>query len=161
MSGEYMRELAPEDFTARSLEFIEAKRSLTDEQRQRYGAMAPLIQERVKVLPEAIEMSEWLFLEEVVFDERSWDKVMKPEAAEVLDDAFARLERLSDWSTRSIEAVMRQMLDDRELNARKGFQPLRVALTGSMISPPLFESMEVLGQSVTLERLRRARARFV
>ena len=56
---------------------------------------------------------------------------------------------------------MRQMLEDLELNPRKGFQPLRVAVTGSMISPPLFESMEVLGQPATVARLRRALARFV
>ena len=160
MSGEYMRELAPDDFTARSLAIIEAERSLSDEERRKYMALAPLIQERVKVLPEVLEMSDWLFRDEVVFDEKSWDKVMKPEAAAVIDDALVRLEGLADWTTESIEAAMRQMLDDLELNPRKGFQPLRVAATGSMISPPLFESLEVLGQSTTLERLRRARAQF-
>ncbi len=160
MSGEYMRELATDDFTARSLAIIEAERSLSDEERRQYIALAPLIQERVKVLPEVLEMSDWLFRDEVVFDEKSWDKVMKPEAAAVIDDALVRLEGLADWTTESIEAAMRQMLDDLELNPRKGFQPLRVAATGSMISPPLFESLEVLGQSTTLERLRRARAQF-
>lgn len=160
MSGEYMRELPPDDFTARSLAVIEDERSLSDEQRRQYEALAPLIQERVKVLPEVIEMSGWLFVDEVVFDEKSWDKVMGPEAAAVIDDAVARLKGLSDWTTESIEVAMRQMLDDLELNPRKGFQPLRVAVTGSMVSPPLFESLEVLGQPMTLERLRRARAQF-
>ncbi|MBK5268829.1 MAG: glutamate--tRNA ligase [Acidimicrobiia bacterium] len=161
MSGEYMRELAPDDFVARSLPFIEVNRKLSDDERRRFEVMAPLIQERVKVLPEVVEMSEWLFVDEVSFDEASWDKVMKPEAAPVLEDAIIRLEGLTVWSTEAIEGVMRQMLEDLELNPRKGFQPLRVAVTGSMISPPLFESMEVLGQPATVARLRRALARFV
>lgn len=161
MSGEYMRELAPDDFVVRSLPFIEAKRKLSDDERRRFEVMAPLIQERVKVLPEVVDMSEWIFVDEVSFDESSWDKVMKPEAVSVLDDAISRLEGLTEWSTEAIEHVMRQMLEDLELNPRKGFQPLRVAVTGSMISPPLFESMEVLGQPATVARLRRALARFV
>ncbi len=161
MSGEYMRELQPEDFTARTLPIIEAKRDLSVEERRQYEVMAPLIQERVKVLPEVVEMSEWLFVDEVVFDEASWAKVMKPESAAVLDDAIGRLADLSDWSTASIEASMRSMLEDLELNPRKGFQPLRVAVTGSMISPPLFESLEVLGQAETVRRLSRARQQFV
>lgn len=160
MSGEYMRLLDPEDFTERSLAVIEANRTLTDDQRSKYRELAPFIQERVKVLPEVTEMSEWLFVDEVTFDEASWDKVMKPEAAAVLDEAISRLEGLSEWSTEAIEVVMRQMLEELELNPRKGFQPLRVAVTGSMVSPPLFESLEVLGQVETVARLRTARSRF-
>ena len=61
---------------------------------------------------------------------------------------------------RAIEATLRNMLEETELSARKGFQPLRVAVTGSTVSPPLFESIEVLGRDVTFARHGTAAARM-
>ncbi len=157
MNGEYIRALDPEDFVRRTLPLLG---DITDDQQTQYREIAPLIQERVKLLGEVVEMSAWLFIADVTFDEASWSKVMKPEAAEVLDDAVARLSGLEEWSTESIESEMRVMLEAAGLNPRKGFQPLRVAVTGSTVSPPLFETLEVLGQDVTIARLRAARERF-
>ena len=157
MNGEYIRALEPEDFVGRTLPLLG---ELTDAQIEQYRLVAPLIQERVKLLGEVVEMSAWLFITDVTFDDASWNKVMKPEAADVLDEALSRLSALSDWTTEAIEVEMRSMLDATGLNPRKGFQPLRVAVTGSTVSPPLFETLEVLGQEVTLARLRVARKRF-
>ena len=155
MNGEYIRAIDTDDFVARTLPLLG---DLSDSDQQKYTQIAGLIQERVKLLPEVVEMSAWLFIDKVTFDEGSWNKIMKPETAAVLDDAKQRLAGLSSWTTEAIEAEMRSMLEATGLNPRKGFQPLRVAVTGSTVSPPLFETLEVLGQAETVQRLEAARA---
>lgn len=155
MNGEYIRAIDTDDFVARTLPLLG---DLSDSDQQKYTQIAGLIQERVKLLPEVVEMSAWLFIDKVTFDEGSWNKIMKPETAAVLDDAKQRLAGLSSWTTEAIEAEMRSMLEATGLNPRKGFQPLRVAVTGSTVSPPLFETLEVLGQAETVQRLEAALA---
>ena len=87
-----------------------------------------------------------------------WRKVTAKEGVpEILDAAMAALAGLEQWDTPSIDAALRSMLAERELSARKGLQPIRVAISGSTVSPPLFESLEVLGRETTLERLAAAR----
>ncbi len=72
-----------------------------------------------------------------------------PKAPIAVAAAAAGLASLEDWGAESIEATLRNMLEETELSARKGFQPLRVAVTGSKPSPPLFESIEVLSRDVS------------
>jgi glutamyl-tRNA synthetase len=81
-------------------------------------------------------------------------------AALALEAASARLEAVENWQAADIEATLRAMLEDLELNARKGLQPIRVATTGSTVSPPLFETLGVLGRAATLERIETARRRL-
>ncbi len=126
---------------------------MTPEEWSRFVELAPLVQERTKLLSEIADQVRFLFVDEVEFDGDSWDKVMTPEAVAPLEAARARLTELGDWSATEIEASLRSMLADLGLNPRKGLQPLRVAVTGSTVSPPLFESMAVLGREVTLQRL--------
>jgi glutamyl-tRNA synthetase len=70
------------------------------------------------------------------------------------------LEGLGDWKTEPIEEALRAMLDEAGLSARKGLQPIRVAVTGSSVSPPLFESLEALGRARSLHRLATALSRL-
>ncbi len=113
------------------------------------------------MLTEVAELAGFLYAAPLQYDEASWRTVMGAErVAEVLDEAHLRLEGLADWEAKDIEDVLRAMLGDLELGARKGLQPLRVAITGSAVSPPLFESMEVLGREATLARIATARARL-
>jgi glutamyl-tRNA synthetase len=67
-----------------------------------------------------------------------------------------RLEALEGWTHEAIEGAMRALQQERGLGAKKAFQPVRAAVTGTLISPPLFESMELLGRDRTLERIRTA-----
>jgi glutamyl-tRNA synthetase len=97
----------------------------------------------------------------LTYDEKSWNKVMETETtAAALDAAIERLAAVGEWTAVAIEAELRAMLGELEINARKGLQPVRVATTGSTVSPPLFETLEVLGRDITLDRLRSARARL-
>ena len=136
-------------------------RSLDEVELDRYRRIAPHVQERAKTLAEVPPQVDFLFGGLEGYDEGSWSKVMTtPEAPVALDAASTALAALSEWSTDTIDASLRAMLEEHELSARKGLQPLRVAISGSTVSPPLFESIEVLGRDATLERLMSARSRI-
>ena len=161
MNGVYIRELDPGDFIEAILPSIEASldRPLTLADRIRLDAIAPHVQERTKLLSEAADQVRFLLVDEVTFDEASWNKVMtKPEVAGVLEAAIERLSALEAWDVAAIEETLRAMIAALEIGAGKGFQPIRVAISGSTVSPPLFESLEALGRDESLDRLNRARA---
>ena len=163
MNGEHVRALPVDEFLTRARPFVEQGlgRSLNPEEWNRFVELAPLVQERTKLLSELAGQVRFLFVDGDEFDTDSWTKVMTPEAVAPLEAAIARLENLGDWAAPAIEASLRSMLEELGLNARKGLQPLRVAITGSTVSPPLFESMAVLGREATLQRLNGARSRLV
>lgn len=159
MNGEYIRAIDTTDFAQRARPFVEGElgRPVTQDEWTTFREVAPLLQERVKLMPEVGEMSTFLFVDEVEYDERSWSKVMKGDTpAPALEAAIRRLSELETWTAESIEGALRSALEDTEMNPRKGWQPLRVAVTGSQVSPPLFESMAAIGQEATIARLNRA-----
>lgn len=161
MNGEYVRALSAEEFVRLALPYLEAglDRSLMPGELDQFEQLAPLVQERTKRLSEVADQVRFLFSTELEYDEASWKKVMTQETAPVLEQAARRLGTVPSWDAAPIEATLRAMLDELGLNARKGLQPLRVAITGSSVSPPLFESMAVLGRDRTLERLAAAAAK--
>ncbi len=163
MNGVYIRSLSAEEFTARSLPSVESglQRALGEQEREAFALLAPAVQERAKLLTEVTDQVSFLFVAEPSFDEASWNKVMTgAEAPVALEGAIAALAAIEDWKVGEIEAVLRTMLEEHDLSARKGLQPLRVAVTGSSVSPPLFESMAALGKEPTLHRLEAALARL-
>ena len=162
LNGVYIRQLDTGAFAERITPIVEAdlERSLTEDERATLQAIAPLIQERTKLLPDAADQVRFLFAD-VAYDETSWEKVMTgADAFRVLEAARKRLDGVTDWRSEEIEAELRAMLGDLELGASKGFQPVRVAVSGSTVSPPLFESVEALGRERTLARLAAAKARL-
>ncbi len=162
MNGVYIRHLDPEEFTSRAMPFIvdTLGRALSGPERVVLGEIAPLVQERTKLLTEVGPQVRFLFAH-VEYDEASWQKVMtKPEAKTAVVAAAERLAALDAWDTPSIETGLRAMLEEFGLSARKGLQPLRVAISGSSVSPPLFESMAALGRERSLARLEDAAGRM-
>ena len=100
------------------------------------------------------EQVQFLFVDTVEYDEASWQKFMTAAEARIaVEGARDRLGSLEDWSIEGVEAALRGMLEDLGLSARKGLQPLRVAVSGSGVSPPLFESIAVLGREAAMARL--------
>jgi glutamyl-tRNA synthetase len=163
MNGVYIRQLDPDAFQAHTFPLVEADlgRALAEEEREIYRAVSPLIQERMKLLNEAPDQVRFLFVDDLDYDPGSWEKVMtKPDSRPAVEAALARLADLEKWSTSEIEEALRGMLAELELNARRGLQPLRVAVTGSSISPPLFESLEALGRERSLARLQEVLVRL-
>ena len=163
LNGVYIRDMSDDEFVASTLLLVEEDlgRTLSDDERAQFMEMVPLIKERTKLLPEVADQVRFLFTDIEKYDEKSWSKVMDtPEALVALDAALAALTPLDEWTTESIESALRQMLTDTGLNARRGFQPVRVAISGSTVSPPLFESLATLGKPETLTRISNARARL-
>lgn len=160
MNGEYIRAMSSAEFVSAALPFVEGAlgRPLGEEERPVLDEIAPVVQERTKLLPEAGEQVRFLFDEIDSYDPGSWDKVMTKEGVgEILDAAVGTLTALDDWTAGSIETGLRALLGEIGVGVGKGLQPMRVAVTGSSVSPPLFESMAVLGRDRTVERLQKAR----
>ncbi len=161
MNGVYIREMPDDEFAALTRPIVEdaVGRTLSDDEGERFAMLVPLVKERTKLLPEVGEQARFLFVEITEYDEKSWDKVMATDEGPVaLDGAIAVLTDLDPWTTESIEAALRSMLEANGLSARKGLQPIRVAISGSTVSPPLFESLDILGKDETLLRLHKARS---
>jgi glutamyl-tRNA synthetase len=161
MNGVYIREMDDDVFTTLTLPLVEDDigRPLTGEERDTFAGLVPLVKERTKLLPEVPAQARFLFTPVDGYDEKAWTKVMTVDEGPIaLDGALEALEHLERWTTEAIDAALRAMLEERGLSARKGLQPIRVAITGSMVSPPLFESLELLGRDETIDRIRRARA---
>lgn len=163
MNGEYIRAMDTVEFAALARGHIEESlaRGLTGDEWETFQEMAPLVQERTKLLPEAGSQVVFLFEEFDSYDEASWDKVMTKEGvADVLASGKAALEDLGPWDVASIEAALRTVPENLGIGAGKAFQPIRVAITGSSVSPPLFESIAAIGREKTLQRLDRAREKL-
>jgi len=161
MNGAYIRAMDPETFAASLQPLVEAdlERTLEPAEMDVLTLMAPLVQERTKLLTEVAPQVRFLF-GDPVYDEASWEKVMTTDEARLaLGGAAAALAGVDEWSAAAIEEALRAMLDSLDLSARKGLQPIRVAVTGSSVSPPLFESLEALGKEQSLERVKAAAER--
>ncbi|MFJ6672289.1 glutamate--tRNA ligase [Actinosynnema sp. NPDC091369] len=121
--------------------------------------IAPLVQERLVVLSEASAMVRFLFVPEPDFapEEDAAAKALGEDARPVLEAAVAALEPLPEWTAAAIEgALTTSLVDGLGLKPRTAHAPVRVAVTGRTVSPPLYESMELLGRSRSIGRLRRA-----
>ena len=119
------------------------------------------MQTRIKVLSDAYDLLKFLVIadDDLVLDEKSAKKNLKDTAVEPLDAGIAALEAIGEgeWTTENIEAALNKaLIEDLELKPRVAFGALRVGTTGAAVSPPLFESMELLGRSRSLSRLRKA-----
>lgn len=160
INAEHIRLLAPADFTARLRAYLDAHGHDTGLSDAAFAEAAALVQTRIVVLGDAWELLKFFDDASYGIDEKAAAKELKPEAGAVLDAALTALEPLSEWTTAAIEEALKAaLLEELELKPRKAFGPLRVAITGATISPPLFESMELLGRERSMARLRAARDR--
>jgi glutamyl-tRNA synthetase len=151
LNGHYTREMPSDQFAGLVQETLADAGIAADP--QVVAQAVPLIQERMKLLSEAPALLRFLF-EDVAPDEKA--RKMLDGQGEYLAAVAERLEALEDWTAAAIEEAMRAIREERSLGAKKAFQPVRAAVTGTLISPPLFESLELLGRERTLARLRAA-----
>jgi len=157
INGDWIRTLQSEDLAERVIPFLERAGVVADplpaDQRAILMSAIPLIQERLDTLAQAVGMLSFLFVDAVQIE---------PEAREAMDvsvvsAALSALEPVSEWTALEIEAALRAaLIDGLGLKPKVAFTPVRIAVTGRRVSPPLFESMEILGREVSLARLRAA-----
>ncbi len=160
INGEYIRTLDPADFEERSRPFVEA-RGWGERGDQALSSLRTLVQERVKHLDEVPDYIDFLASDEITFDTKSWTKIMEnfDGAAPIIDDALETYPHLG-WTNEALYEATKALGERHGHKLGKTTGPIRVAVTGRSIGPPLFECLEFLGRESTLDRLRSARARL-
>jgi glutamyl-tRNA synthetase len=161
-NGEYLRMLPVDDFVEACRPWLVDPAAPWPAERfdeNVFREMAPLVQTRVATLAEVPAMVDFLFQAEPDVDEAAWAKAMgAPAAREVLHDTVVRYADLRAWDADTLKATLEAVGDHHGLKLGKAQAPIRVAVTGRSVGPPLFESLELLGRDETLRRLRRAEA---
>jgi len=168
MNGRYMREMPLDDYVAAVRKFVDAQNGgrPLNEERFRFGC--EISQEKAQTLAEVWPLIRFLF-EPVVEDEKAWRKVMKGDAERVLVEVEAALIAVpggeegpnrDGFTIDAVQAAIEPLPERLGLGAGKVFQPIRVAITGTTVSPGIFESVAALGREETLARIESARSRL-
>ncbi|SUY93639.1 glutamyl-tRNA synthetase [Corynebacterium jeikeium] len=163
INADHIRMLELGDFTERLRAYLEEYKGFpADYPADKFAFAAELVQTRIKTLSDADGLLRFLITSDadLSLDEKAARKNLKEDAVEVLEVAIAQLEAIADgeFKTDVIEkALQSKLIEEMELKPRKAYGALRVAISGAAVSPPLFESMELLGKESTLARLRAAR----
>ena len=159
INATHIRMLAPDDFAARLAAHVQEAGMPAEP--AVLAAAAPLVQERIQTLGEGVEMLRFLLVADEIFevDEAAAAKQLGEAGQAVLAAALPALDALGHWDSASIEETLKfALVDGLALKPRNAYGPIRVAVTGRAVSPPLFESMELLGRDRSLARLRAARS---
>jgi glutamyl-tRNA synthetase len=153
LNGRFMREMDLDDYTAA------VARHLSREPDERLRAACAIAQEKAQTLEEVWPLIGFLF-EEPQTDENAWRKVMTDGALPLLSDALEALRSAEPFDPKHLESALGRILAEREVKPGKLYQPIRVAITGTSVSPGIFESLAVLGKERSIERIERAVARL-
>lgn len=159
INASHIRTLSLEDFTKRLIPYLQKDALLsdpaTDSELEILTKAAPLIQERIQVLSECVGMLSFLFVDSSKIQiEEDAKKGLPENAKEIAQASIAALAEVDDFSTETIQALLNKaLIEDMGEKPKNAFGPLRTAISGRRVSPPLFESMEILGKAQTLARL--------
>jgi glutamyl-tRNA synthetase len=149
MNGRYIRELDVEDL-ARRLEAHTGHPEL--------GPATAITQEKMQTLEDFEHLSGWLFKEVYDYDEKAWRKTMKEGSIERLEQARAALAVVDPWTQDNVQTALDGVVERIDAKPGQVFQPIRVALTGTTVSPGIYESVTLLGKEGTISRIDRALA---
>lgn len=156
INGEKIRALTVDELLQRALPFLKHSKVITgtDSEIAVIREALPLIQERIITLSEVVPMLSFLFGEQIEVAAEEAVKISDEISKRTLASAKAALDRVSDWNQSAIESALRaELIEGMGLKPRVAFTPVRIAVTGSHISPPLFESLALLGKTRTLARI--------
>jgi glutamyl-tRNA synthetase len=140
--------------------FIEAKGYAVPQDREWRGRMIATLRERAKTLVELVDMAHFFLSDEIRWDEKAVEKFLTKEIAPLLEKVVGAIENTEDFSEKSIEQAFTRIMTEENLQLGKIAQPVRVALTGSTVSPGIYEVIAVLGRERTAQRLRAALKRI-
>jgi len=163
MNGVYIREMDAGEFVDRIIPLLIEADFLTVEDAKRYREwlleLAPLISQRVKSLVEIVPMVEFLFLDRIVIEETARAQTLAKEGAErILEAAAETLHALEVFDVETVESALRELPEELGSKPKMVFQTVRVAISGKLVSPPLFESIVLLGRERAVDRIRQAAA---
>ena len=161
-NGDYIRALSLQDFVSASLPVLAATDAWPASRfsTEVYEKIAPLVQTRVVTMSEVPAMVDFLFLEDPAIDQAAWDKTMAAEfAADVLKHCMSEFASC-EWNHDALKTILESWTEAKELKLGKTQAPIRVAMTGRTVGPPLFESIEILGRDETIRRLQNSLSRL-
>ena len=161
INGDKIRALTLDEFAQWTMPFLIKAKVIegTDSEMALVKKALPIIQERIVKLDEAPQLLKFLFVKEFAVDADAVSKITDSAAKDILKRSLKDLENVTTWNHESIEGVLRaSLIEELGLKPRIAFTALRIATTGSTISPPLFESMELLGKEACLSRISAALA---
>ena len=161
-NGEYIRLMSLDEFIERSTVVLTSPDVPWPAERYRpevFRAMAPLVQTRVAVMAEVVPMVDFLFLAEPPIDDASFTKAFAAESAVTTMIDIASAFETVEWTADHIKVAVESVGERHGIKLGKLQAPLRVAVTGRSVGPPLFEPIELLGREETLRRIRSAIAR--
>jgi len=165
MNGDRIRDMSSDELGERLVPYLVDVGLIGDpptpDERALLAGLAPLVQERIQTLADAIPLIAFSFADQVTFDEKAVRKHLKGHADAVLDAAAAALDKVGDWNAESIMSALDGVASELELSRGKTFQPVRVAVTGTAVSPPLPQTLAVLDRTQVIERIRDARGMVV
>jgi len=157
INGDKIRALSPEQFLKRALPFLLASKVISGKagEIEIVKSALEIIQERIVKLSEIPAMLSFLFKEDFKVTPEELSKITDEASQEVLRVALSKAESLSSWDHASIEACLRTaLIEELGLKPRVAFSAIRIAVTGSHISPPLFESLQLLGRERSIDRIK-------
>jgi len=159
INGDKIRALNLDEFLDRSLPFLINSKVISGnpDEIEVVKSALPIIQERIVKLAEIPQMLSFLFIKDFKVAAEEASKITDEASQNVLKVALSKVEALTSWDHASIESSLRKaLIDDLGLKPRVAFSALRIAVTGSHISPPLFESLQLLGKARSIDRIKAA-----
>jgi glutamyl-tRNA synthetase len=160
MNGVYIRNLSPDEFAGQVIPFLHKQLSASVKRPLDpvyIRNIMPLIQDRAKTLQEVPQLIDLFFDEDLEYDScLLLNKLDKTQALQALGMSLSKLEELTSWTTESMELIIRPLAEELNLKTGVFFGLLRVAITGRTVSPPLFQTMKVLGRETCYKRLKYA-----
>ena len=155
MNGLYIREKESNDFETESISYIQntLSRDLFEDELLRLNKILPSVQERIESMVDITNQVMFLLDEPFEVNSEEWNSVNSEEAQQYLFELRNELISMEDFTLSNIEETMRSLLKELDLKPKVGFQATRVSVTGTKISPPLFESIYALGRETSIARL--------
>ena len=161
INGEYIRALSPEEFGKSIAPWLEEEDWAGNVDDEVLRQVAPLVQERTRVLAEAPKQLDFFFWDNQEMDSDAWQKVMLKDSARSILEAARSVLADVEWNVEALHEAVRKIAESHELKLGKAQALIRVAITGRTVGPPLFESMYFLGREVVVERLGNALQKLV
>ena len=157
INGDYIRAMSQQDFTQALQPWIEDQPWSDMVDPTRLAKVAPLVQERTRVLSEAPPQLDFFFMESPEIDHDAWKKIMLKEEAALILESVHTVFAVTDWKVDVLHDALRTIGESHQMKLGKAQAPVRVAVTGRAVGPPLFESMYALGRETVLARIAVAR----
>jgi glutamyl-tRNA synthetase len=165
LNQHYLKEASPERIAGLLLPYLKSRytplrspstNEVLDEGSAWLHRVIQLQQERSKTVVEMADAIGYYFVDEVTYQEKAAKKILRPVAADLLEEFVPPLESLGSFEPAALEKLIREFIEQKEVKLVKLAQPVRVALTGGTASPGLFDVMSLLGKSVVIRRIRQA-----